>query len=196
MPGSAFVHDLQTLQGQPAHLRRCIEQAPAARAHHDRVLCGPALSRQDRPEQPAGQCLTAGALLVSVSGLPTAVVCLCEPDRSGSSSSLSAFPACTRALPETARRGNTKVLDPGQKARDVLQATPHARTGRTKSVRCTRPKVSRTYGSGRISAGISGPRTPGSNLPTTAELSANTRYPLPGEPGLCLPHLQSRRENQ
>jgi hypothetical protein len=125
MPGSAFAHALQTLQEQPAHLRLCVERGLTASENQERALYNLASPCQDRPEQAAGPRLTLrlsggeqlhllSAAPVQVraqewseddaSHLPTAEFRLFIPDRSGSSLPLSAFPACTGASPETARR--------------------------------------------------------------------------------------------
>lgn len=146
MPGPAFARALQTLQDLAAHLRFYVE----ALEHQDRSLCGLASSHQERPEQPAGRRLTGRQSGGQALRLPTPVPVLIGeqewaedsargllpseprqfvPDRPGSFPLLSAFPACTGTLSETARRPearsmHTNVRDPAGHDASVRHANP------------------------------------------------------------------------
>src|SRR5690349_16033884 len=58
MPGSALAHELQILQGQPAHLEPCVAQALTALLHQKHTLWTCALAIQRCLELAAGRSLT------------------------------------------------------------------------------------------------------------------------------------------
>jgi len=98
MPGSALAHELQILQGQPAHLGQCVAQALTAPMHQRRAQRDPAIPGQHSATQPVDRPLPASLpLLIGVmvpirawrdskrSPLSPPVLPQGRPDRSGSS---------------------------------------------------------------------------------------------------------------